>query len=82
MELMTAREYAATRNIPLATVRSYCREGVVPYLQRGKPYLVDPVLADEAIAQLMCKNMTFRSNGMRRSNRKKKFDFEAALAAL
>lgn len=82
MELMTCNEYATSRGLPVVTVRGYCRNGIVPHLRLGKVYKLDPQLADEALAEVMQKNMDFKPNGVRRSRKKKSFDFNSALAAL
>lgn len=83
MELVTCDDYAKSRGLSLVTIRRYCREGIVPYLRIGKVYRLDPPLVDEALAQVMRENMEYRSNGIKRSRkRRKNFDFEAALKAL
>lgn len=83
MELVTCDEYAKSRGLSSVTIRRYCREGIVPYLRIGKVYRLDPPLVDEALAQVMRENMEYRSNGIKRSRkRRKNFDFEAALKAL
>jgi len=44
---------------------------------------MDDLDGDEALAQVMRENMEYRSNGIKRSRkRRKNFDFEAALKAL
>lgn len=83
MDLVTCDEYAKSRGLPLDTVRGYCRKGIVPHLRIGKTYRLDPPLVDEALSQVMRENMEYRPNGTKRSRqRRKNFDFEAALKAL
>lgn len=83
MELVTCEEYAKSRGLPVVTVRGYCRNGIIPHLRIGRAYKLDPPLVDEALSKVMHENMEYRPNGIKRNNqRRKNFDFEAALRAL
>lgn len=46
MKLMNAKEYAASRGLPLATVRKLCRNKILKYLMSGRVYLIDIEAAD------------------------------------
>ncbi len=46
MKLMNAKEYAASRGLPLATVRKLCRHKILKYLLSGRVYLIDIEAAD------------------------------------
>ncbi len=46
MKLMNAKKYAASRGLPLTTVRKLCRNKILKYLLSGRVYLIDVEAAD------------------------------------
>ena len=56
MKLMNAKEYAASRGLPLATVRKLCRHKILKYLLSGRVYLIDIEAADTYFNEHLTKS--------------------------
>lgn len=53
MKVLNAKEYAAQRNYPLATIRRLCREKIIPNFTVGRVYKIDVQQADEYFSKKM-----------------------------
>lgn len=61
-EKVFAKDYAASRHLPLATVRKHCRNGDFPALAIGRRYIIDPDVADEFYERLAKEDAEQRNN--------------------
>lgn len=50
--LVTTKDYSTHVGLPIRTLRRWCRSGVVPAIQVGRTYYLDPDKADQAIADM------------------------------
>lgn len=53
MKLMTVKQYADSRNLPVSTVRTKCKNGEIPAAKIGVAWRIDPDKADKAIEEMM-----------------------------
>lgn len=51
-EIVNCRVFAEMTGFPLATVRRYCRDGLIPHWRTGRVYLMDRAAAMEALMKL------------------------------
>lgn len=50
MKRMYAKEYAEYAGYPLATVKNWCKQGIIPHDRIGRKYLIDADDADQTLA--------------------------------
>ena len=82
---MTAKEFAQTNNIPLCTVKRYCKQGIFRCHRIGRKYSIDVNYALKALDDLdeqeQALNIPIKPAQHKRKRSSGVFDFEAALKA-
>lgn len=47
--MITAKQFSTSTNLPISSIRRYCRTGIIPSIRVGRVYYFDEEEAKEAI---------------------------------
>lgn len=53
MQILSAKGFSERTCLPLRAVTDLCRDGTIPCLKRGRTYLIDAEIAEEALRNAM-----------------------------
>ncbi|MBP2631442.1 MAG: hypothetical protein H6Q70_2070 [Firmicutes bacterium] len=86
MQMMYASEYATHSGYPLLTIKTFCKDGILPYDRIGRKYLIDVAIADEILKNRRVKNQSANETNDKvikfESKKQKTFDFLAEINKL